>query len=35
MGNRHLGRELQEDRPWHPQAAQVAPLLTWGLATHE
>lgn len=28
MGNRHLGSELQEKRAWHPQAAQVAALLT-------
>jgi hypothetical protein len=35
MRNRHLGRELQEDRAWHPQAAQVAALLTWGLVTQQ
>jgi hypothetical protein len=35
MGNGHLGRELRQNRAWHPKAAQVAALLTWGLAAHE
>lgn len=35
MRNRHLGRELHEDRAWHPQAAQVAALLTCRLAPQQ
>jgi hypothetical protein len=35
MRNRHLGCELQEDRARHLQAAQIAALLTRGLATQQ
>jgi hypothetical protein len=35
MPNRHLGRELHKDRTRHPQATQIAALLTWRLAARQ